>query len=380
MNILILVVVAVSYVYAALLLLRIMGRFNFFVTLVPEGYAKAIVSAEGMERMVMQWEGHTFHGKVNKALIPQSPLSYWNVVEDKRANRTRSVWRMVLSQLGLRGLRWVGIPGVVSVYTYKFRWTSLFQQANLPEGKVVTPHEKKRMDRIILKPDVYYIRLPSVEDRNLIPLDLDILLTVRITNPCLALFFVQEWLEMITNRILPAYRRSIGTKEWKMLQGQLGDMSVRGGTPSPLATDLAETIQELLQQFGTEIVAAELIDITPGGDHKLELLAASTAEWEATQQANAAVEKARGDAAHVTTVYHAIQEMGDVGLQVRALEALEAAGAKEGNWIIPLGGLGDLATRLVGQKRAKSLLDEIIALTSDERDNLLKLLRKDDKS
>ena len=47
---------------------------------------------------------------------------------------------------------------------------------------------------------------------------------------------------------------------------------------------------------------------------------------------------------------------------------------------IPLGGLGDLATRLVGQKRAKSLLDEIIALTSDERDNLLKLLRKDDKS
>jgi len=135
MNVASIIVVVIVYAYAAILLLRVMGKFNFFVTLVPEGFAKAIVSGGGVERMVMQWEGHTFRGKRNTpedaAVISVDPLAYWDVVADDGSN-VRDIFGRILSQFGMRGLRWVGIPGVVSIYTYKFRWTSLFQQSQLP--------------------------------------------------------------------------------------------------------------------------------------------------------------------------------------------------------------------------------------------------------
>lgn len=200
------------------------AKANFLFTYAKEGTAKAIVSSEAFERIIFAYKGdkkmyidsewelfsktdieQILRGEKEDRVFAGPPTFKEEKTEkDKMAKLEerhhsideflRTNWLAKRTFGENHGLRWVGLPPYHKVYEYKFTWTS----------KTIQGEERKReeiIDNILIQEDIYLIKLENVEDKNLIPLDINMFVTLRIVNPYKALFRVQSWLEMITDTL-----------------------------------------------------------------------------------------------------------------------------------------------------------------------------------
>ena len=233
-------------------LIKEMAVRNFFFTLVDEGSAKAIMGAgdSGFQKFVWQFKNYTLNN-------PRCDSEYDRAKDDWEAFTKKSTGpNKIIKFFGLTGMRWLGLPGLHTVHSYRFRWNSLRQSAddNTTDagGIYFIPHDEV-INYILLQEDVYYARVESAEDQDMVPLDFDITLRIKIVNPYKALFKVQEWLEATWSEMLPGIRRFIATRKWEQLTKEIEK------TEKDYEALQKTAIQKLKEKFGVEITCFRIL-------------------------------------------------------------------------------------------------------------------------
>jgi len=221
---------------------------DIFFTFVKEGTVKVITVAEQFHGALIQWHGWTLDER-------------WNVVEGRESH-----W--------MGGLRWVGVWPIYKIYTYNFQWTGVKENGEFEF------HPAEELNYVLVKEDVYGIKVEGAEDMKLLPLDINLTLTVRIVNPYKALFAIQNWFEATINRIRPYVRDFVTTRPYEDLIRDLTRMD-RGIWQRLRDEDI---IAELRDQYGVRVRKIETISINPKPEHREATLKAYLGEKEAERQ------------------------------------------------------------------------------------------------
>lgn len=298
---------------------------GWFFTIVPEGQCKAVMKMGKLEKFLIQWEGHTFDKQ-------------WNVIPGEEHHL-------------FGGLRWVGIPPFWEIYRYKFSWTGV--DVN---GEIV-PHKKEELDYVLLMEDVYWAKIEMAEDKNLLPLDIELLITMRVINPYKALFRVQDWSEMIMNRIKPLFREYVGNITFDDL---IKKKQQRGGEvyQKLVGTGLLEEFKNL---YGVSIEdgGIEIKDVNPTTipgvpnprEATLRKYIAEKDREKALVEADAEQQRisilADAERRRIKTVYGAVQDMGETGKLIRSLEMLEKSTGEGTRWVILPGGITEMISQVL---------------------------------
>lgn len=292
---------------------------NLFFTFVAEGRAKIVVRGDAFERVLLQWQGRTL------APTRADGVDLWDIVEGT-------------GRRGLfGGLRFYGLWPLYDIYLYDFAWTGI------AENGEVEAHPKEKLDYILVKTDVYLARVLQGEDKNLLPLDVDLVLTIRIKNPYKALFWVQAWLETVLNRTEPGVRDRITEDTFERWIGEEVDLADR------IRQDLGTKglLGEFLREYGVEVIAIEVRSINPPEDYRKDTIKLFLAQKERDR----IVTLADAEEKRIAAVYGAIQKHGDLGRLVRVLEALEVSPKEGAKWVLLPGLLDPIARALVGVAR-----------------------------
>jgi len=306
------IVCLAAIVFALIVLVYFLAKNNLFCTFVEEGTAKAILKYGKFHKIIMSYEGYNLNDN-------------WEVIA-KPGKET---------QLG--GLKWVGIPFIHSVYRYTFKWVSFEQKEE--EGKLVQKaisHEEE-IDYIIVQDDIYYTFVREAEARGMVPLNIDALLTIRILNPYKALFRVQDWLEATQNQFKPVLVGYTGQKSFEELieaQKQVGDTVHELLRTSKIDEDIEE-------DYGVHIKKIGIVNIDPASERGEKYVEAASKQWEAEKEAK-----------RLKSVYEQIQELGDDGLLLRAIEGIEEASKGQGNLVIfPFGSVQSMFEGWLGKEK-----------------------------
>jgi len=183
---------------------RLFADNGIIATKPKEGTIQAIMNGNAFNRFVMVYSGHIFKGdaKENKKLsLPDDER--WEIIPDKKLKKNR--WNIF-------GWRLVGIPFAQNVYQYKLSWREMQQDGK--ESKVVArTNEPTNFAFATRFP--YSMVLSDGEthgkDGEIIPVTLEYMAIIKITNPYKALFMNEDWpqiVEGILNEIAKDYAAS----------------------------------------------------------------------------------------------------------------------------------------------------------------------------
>lgn len=301
-------------VFGIIALLYFLARNNIFFTIVREGTVKIILKFDQFHQAIMTYKGYVLDAE-------------WNVQEKSGAG-----------SIGFGGLKWIGIPLIRSVYKYKFRWTS-FEQGE-EQGKIIQKiihHPDEIIDYILVQDDVYYSFVREAETKGMVPVDVDLLSTIRIVNPYKALFRVQNWLEATQNQLKPALREFIATQEFEDLVGQKEEVGVKA-TKLLKETGIRDTLE---QDYGVRIKKLGLANINPAGERGGKYVEAASKGWEAAKE----VER-------LDKEYKKVKDFGEEGLFLKAIEAIKEVGKGPSNLVLfPFGYLQSMLEGWVGRKK-----------------------------
>jgi len=348
-------------VFALIVLLYFLAKSNLFFAFVEEGTAKAILKYGEFHRAVMTYEGYgldtdwTVRNKKNE-VDENGNIIYYKDVKDSQGNIIHHQGDLVKDETGttlklrpepwfrLGGLLYVGIPLIHSVYKHNFRWTSFEQREE--KGKLVqkTISHEEVIDYILVQDDIYYTFVREAEARGMVPLDIDALLTIRVLNPYKALFRVQGWLETTLNQFKPVLVGYTGQKSFEELvetQKQVGD------TIHELLK-ISQIDENLEKDYGIHLKKIGIVNIDPAGDRGKKYVEAASKEWEAQKEAQ-----------RLDNIYKKIQEYGDTGLFLRAIEGLEKASEGPSNLVVfPLGSVKSMIKGWCGGNRQEKATEK----------------------
>jgi len=281
---------------------------NLYFTFVPEGRAKVVVKGDAFQRILIQWKGYNL--KVDSEIDQVHDIG-----DITKGGSRQGGWFEKL----FGGLKYYGFWPIKDIFIYDFSWTGIN-----PNGEPQR-HKKETLDYVLLKEDVYWVEILQAEDKALLPLDVQLVLPIRVINPYKALFRIQNWLEAVISRIAPAVRDRITEeeyREWIQSDKNLGQ---------EIFEDLKknDVFAQFEQEYGVRVRATEVRAINPGDKFR----EASLKEYLAQREAE-----------RIKIVYGAIKDQGDLGKLIRVVEGIENG---EGNWVIPIpGGLTELLSKL----------------------------------
>lgn len=309
---------------------------NLFWTFVPEGRAKTIVRGDAFKKVLIQWQGH----KLIEQAAPDGSVDKGDVIESPTKK----------SLFG--GLKFYGYWPFDDVFVYDFSWT------NLTESGEPKTHTKETLDYILLKDDVYLVEVKEAEDKAMLPLDIQIILTIRILNPYKALFQIQNWLEAVKNRIEPAIRDCVTKNTFENWIAEPKDLGQRIFASLKKKNGI---VAELRTRYGVDLRALGVRDVNPNGDFRGITVKKVTAEKERERiLVEADAEKQR-----IEMVYQQVQRFGKVGELVRTLEALEKAPGEGSKLILPLPGMADLISQVFPNRKGDSFDPEEVRLVRE---------------
>lgn len=287
---------------------------NRWFTFVKEGTAKVIVKGDAFAGALIQYEGRTFerHAAVQNK---------WDVVDGEESH-----W--------LGGFRLYGFWPLYDIYIYKFRWSGVSEDGTIT-------HKEEWLDYIILKDDIYWAKVERCEDKNLLPLDIELLLTIQVINPYKALFNIQNWLEAIVNRIKPFVRGYITHDEFKNLIAKKEEL----GGELMGEFERIGLLSEFFDWYGARVKKVEVKEINPPESYREKTLAPYLAEMDK----KAVIITAEGEEERMERVYSRIQKFADLGKLVRTLEVLEKSPEKGAKWVIPLPGGAEFLRDVFGK-------------------------------
>ncbi|MFA7151397.1 MAG: SPFH domain-containing protein [Candidatus Paceibacterota bacterium] len=289
----------------------ILAPRNIFWTFVLEGTAKAIMKGGQFHKFLISWEGHTFDGD-------------WNVIKGDDG------WHP------FGGLRWVGFWPFYAVYWYQFKWQTIDSLGGL---KI---HEEGWQDYVFLKEDVYYSKMIGVEDKNLLPLDVESIKTMAVINPYKAFFSVENWLKAVDQKTEPAQRDMIGEfsfggmieedpKAKSLSQKEKISLAIVERKPRKVRKDLEldkifmnilakrKFLRYFVDNYGIKVSFVQIKSLTPPKDYLTSILKKDNA----LREKEVDIIRSEGEKKRIDNVYETIEKHGEVGKLIRTLEALE---------------------------------------------------------
>jgi regulator of protease activity HflC (stomatin/prohibitin superfamily) len=367
-----------------------LARHNLFFTLVEEGKIKVILHNKVFKKAIMRYMG--FHLDKNQNVVQnlrrekltfeearQKGYKWDGAKRRKEDKRWYGYWllfcKFYKSLMG-GGLAFVGLWPFYTVHTYQFRWWSL------KDGKP-TEHDEL-LDYVYAKSESYWAELKASQTAGMIPLNVELVLTIRVVNPYKSLFRTHQWLEFAISRLDPYIRQYIPYSELKFEDL----IKVKQGPDSPLfvflgtsKVKLTSEEKQLLRNEGRserEIEAKEMADkgilwilweVFGVDIQSIEFRSITTTDKEYekayTQKALAEQEKAKtiiqaeGQAQAMNTITEAkkkgieevssaIEKHGEVGLAYKMMETIEESSQKPGNWILSIDSLFHMMKRAFG--------------------------------
>lgn len=315
--------IVLTLIVIAIFLVRVYAIYVFFAPRellymgMEEGKIRAVMRGPkgkgAFVRFEMSYKKHTFDND-------------WNIIEGNE-------------EYLLGGIRWLGIPGIDHIYYYWFAWTSKLENGTLKPSREFIGH-------INAKADTYVTTIEGVEvGGSMVPVDIELLVTLIIINPYKALFTIENWLEMVMNRIKVPVKDWIGQQKdpevFITQKGILGDLFMQK------IKDSGD--YDFFENFGVKIIKVEPGDVNLGDFQETALtkwkfeqeglgkIAKETAEGNAYEARR--LRETRADAGYFTEII----KLGEAGLVLKFLETLEKAGQKGNTIIIPLGSVKDAA-------------------------------------
>jgi len=373
--------------FLLLFLVRFFAERNVFFTIVNEGSAKAIMRFGRFKCLVMAYEGYAFNTKKGKgadaweiiSATEEKPKEKEEKTKEKKEKEEKDLSLLeIINQwlakhpglkklFGLGGVRWVGWPGIDTVYEYNFRWSTLretkasedeegFQsQRDIGRGKNAVSFAK-RIDYILLSDYVYYAELHGVETSEMMPVDVLMLLPVRIMNPYKALFRVQKWLDATLDLIKPSVRAWIATKsvsevvKKEEVTGHEYDVilqtkpEVKGTKPEE---EIALLSEYLVDTYGVRVKRVTFEEIVPPTDYST----AATLQAAANKEAERIGTLRDAEYARFKKITQAVKEEGTQGEMVFAGETIREASKGQATTIFaPFGAIQSLIEGLIGKK------------------------------
>lgn len=300
------------------------GSNNLFFTFVNEGTCKVVVRGGEVRKILIQWRGYTLSRERDRK---------WDVVEGEE--------RHILG-----GFRFYGLYPIDDIYVYKFSWTGITHDGKLKH------HKEETLDYIMVKEDIYWGGVEKAEDKDLLPLDLELLFTIWVRNPYKALFRVDDWLQTVINRSGPAARNFVTKKVFKNLIGMTADVGDK------IYKDLKERKiieDEFLGRYGVEVRKIEVKDINPPEDYRK----ATLAKFEAARERERIKIGAMAESFRLDKVYGMIKEFGDLGRLVRTLEAVEKSPLAASITVQAIPGIQEVFRGIFGKAPEEATREEI---------------------
>lgn len=304
----------------------LLAKHDIFFTFVEEATAKAIMKFNAFHKIVMQYEN---------CVINELTWDVSVCKEDKKPKRRL-----------LGGLRWIGIPGIYSVFQYRFTWATIKAQK---EEKEQVERRSENIKHIFVKDYVYLGEIKGAETKSLVPLDVNFLITTRVVNPYKALFRVHDWVNVIISRIEAYFRQFVSLTEYEDLiakKQQMGEEIMKALEETGVFGDSGKFYRD----YGVKVKNIEMRDIDPVGENKKMIQEAATKKWVAEKQKMQVTTLADAEVERIEKVYKKLREFGEEGLTIRMLESIDKAGEKQGNWIIPFGSVQQIMQSLFGRK------------------------------
>ncbi|HUC02189.1 MAG TPA: SPFH domain-containing protein [Candidatus Paceibacterota bacterium] len=216
-----------------------LAKRNLLVTIVEEGTGKWIMRNGKAWRFITsraEKDPHPLHCDVTDEGLAEHPNPGMKLRTTDGENSVEPWWVDMIDRLLPGGMRWVGIPWIYSIYEYNFRWSVLRENRPLStEDGLVEVDElesekfavsfAKRIDYVFLRDSVYYFRVSDAEtqgadsdatDKSVgMAIALDLLATIRVTNPYLAFFVVHDWLETSLDLTRPSLRSWVAHRPYQ---------------------------------------------------------------------------------------------------------------------------------------------------------------------
>jgi hypothetical protein len=327
---------------------------NRFFTFVKEGTVKIVVKGDAVVKILIQWTGYTLDGE--GSVVPDGTETGGKVF--------RESWHP------FGGFRYYGFYPIKDIYAYWFKWSGVSE-----DGKVVH-HEKELIDFALLKDDIYWALVDETEDKNQLPLEIELLLTIRITNPYKALFRIQNWLETAINRIKPAVRPVIPAypyAKWitrkEFLGGQIFEKT--------------EALRkELSRDYGVDLRRVEVKDINPPEKWRQNTIAPYFADLErqatiikAEGDKKSTILRAEGEEERIEKIFSRINKFGDLGKLVRTLESAEKSPLAASLTVQAIPGLHEMLRGVFG-KPAGEITSEELRRLREAIEGLTKQVKK----
>lgn len=323
-----------------LVIWNILAPSNLWFTFVKEGTAKIVVKGDKFEKALIQWEGYTFDKD-------------WNVISNGTVINGK-IYKEPWHPFG--GLRYYGLWPIQALYGYQFEWTGM------KENSEVQFHPKEWFDYILFKDDVYWCKVEKAKDKSLLPLNIELLLTIRIVNPYKVLFVTQNWLEVLLNSIRLSIQDYVARKTFE-------NLIIEGGnTNKEMWKKLDETgkIKEFKDKYGVDLKEIAVKSINPEEEYREATLKKYLAERERDKvvtEADAERQRleivAQGEVVRIKAVYEQIQKLGDVGNLVRALEAMEKSPLAASVIVQTIPGFQETLREIFGKASEKVTTKEI---------------------
>lgn len=247
------------------------ARRNLYFTFVSEGRAKIVVRGDAFHKIIMQWSGHKLSTQQQKDGEGAIVVDINDVIEGETLP-IQTLFGRILRVFG--GLKYYGFWPIEDIYLYDFEWVGMKQNGEL------SPHPKETLDYVLLKDDVYGALVEQAEDRDLLPLNVSLALTIKMVNPFKALFNVQSWYEMVINRITPYVRDFITTNTYKeFIQGET---RIDKGAMERLTEE--GILAEFKNRYGVELRKIEIKGIDPSKDLDNPIRKATIQKYLAAQE------------------------------------------------------------------------------------------------
>jgi len=230
----------------------LIGLFFLFCrfTKVKEGTAKVVMSFGGFRKIISQWEKHFIDVD-------------WNIWREKEKEAEGKTRRRLRGRI-FGGLWFYGIWPIDKIYTYPLRWTDLRRVEEAGEKIERSQFHDEILGHVMLKPAVYWTKIFKVETcpPERIPVDIEILITMRIINPYNFLFIAPPTpLEDVLARIDALMRARVSMLTMDELIALKGKSEVLwDGEKEVTGLKDEKLIKETLPKWGLEI-AEKGVDI-----------------------------------------------------------------------------------------------------------------------
>jgi len=208
----------------------------------------------------------------------------WDVVPLEPGEKPQGNWFEKML-----GIRWLGIPILVRVYKYQFRWGTMKQrEARSQVADASASNEPVYRDQVVrtlyIKKYVYVSVLRGAETSEGLNVDVLYFFVIMPVNPYDVEFNVDNWLDSTFTEADSWGRSFIGKNTYQQL---LSDNDTKN---REFFDALEDARRGIMEKFSIRIIHAGIISIEPPADYRETTLLAYTAK----QKADAAIATATG--------------------------------------------------------------------------------------